>query len=255
MLAALAPPRSMTMVKNARVGLLYTALALVLIVLCIVAWPWGAILLWPIVSLGVLVTGYFGPGAAIYRKRNGRLPLGTRIIMGPVLLGQYLSLLYYRRQCRAWDAVAPGVWLGRRLNSAEAAAAVKQGVTAVVDLCGEFSEARPFLQLDYFPLPVLDLTAPSPRQLSWATEFIDRWASTGIVYVHCKIGYSRSAAIVGAWLLASGRAATADEAIAQLRAARPSIVVRPEIDQALRAFQRQLAAATSTEATDASPAG
>ena len=62
-------------------------------------------------------------------------------MLAPILIGQYLSLVYYRRQCRAWDEVVPGVLIGRTLTEAEAAAAVKQGVTAVLDLTAEFSEA------------------------------------------------------------------------------------------------------------------
>jgi protein-tyrosine phosphatase len=68
--------------------------------------------------------------------------------------------------------------------------------------------------------------------------FLAEEAATGTVYVHCKIGYSRSAAVVGAYLLASQQAATVDEAVAQLRAVRPSIVVRPEVIEALCAFVR-----------------
>jgi protein phosphatase len=58
----------------------------------------------------------------------------------------------------------------------------------------------------------------------------------GVVYVHCKAGWSRSAGAVGAYLLASGRARTADEAMSILRQARPGIVIRPEIEAALRQF-------------------
>jgi len=52
--------------------------------------------------------------------------------------------------------VGLGVWIGRRLSDAEAMHAVREGVTAVVDLSGEFSEARPFLRLGYRHIPVLD---------------------------------------------------------------------------------------------------
>ncbi len=64
-------------------------------------------------------------------------------MLAPVLLGQQLSLLYYRRQCRPWDEAAPGVLIGRQLTDAEAAEAIRTGVTAVLDLTGEFSEAAP----------------------------------------------------------------------------------------------------------------
>jgi hypothetical protein len=205
-------------------------------------WPYGAIPLWPIISVALVTAGYFALGPSIFRKQAGRLPLSSRIIMGPVILGQYLSLVYYKRQCHAWDAVARGVWIGRRLSDAEAEAAVRAGVSAVVDLSGEFSEARPFLQVDYRHLPVLDLTAPTQFQLAEAAAFIEEQANKGIVYVHCKIGYSRSAAAVGAWLLASGRAANAADAISQMRAARPAIVIRPEIQDALNDFEHRLSA-------------
>jgi protein-tyrosine phosphatase len=114
--------------------------------------------------------------------------------------------------------------------------AVKQGVTAVLDLTGECSEAGPFLALEYLNLQVLDLTAPTQGQLRAAADFISTQRETGVVYVHCKIGYSRSAAAVGAWLLDAGFAATAQEAIALLRAARPTLVVRSEAWAALCEF-------------------
>ena len=157
-------------------------------------------------------------------------------MLAPVLLGQQLSLRYYTRQCRAWDEAAPGVWIGRVLTDAEAAEAVTAGVTAVLDLTAEFPEAGPFLKVRYRNLPILDLTAPTQQQLTEAVEFITDEASCGVVYVHCKIGYSRSAAVVAGYLLASGQAATPDAALAHLRLVRPAIVVRPEALRAVEAF-------------------
>ena len=153
-----------------------------------------------------------------------------------MLLGQYLSLQYYRRQCRPWDAVVPGVLIGRKLSDAEAQEAVHQGVTAVLDLTGEFSEATPFLTTTYRNLPILDLTAPSMEQLRAAACFIAEQTAHGTVYVHCKIGYSRSAAAVGAYLLASGQAVTVTDVVAYLQQVRPSIIVRPEVWDVLQTF-------------------
>ena len=56
------------------------------------------------------------------------------------------------------------------------------------------------------------------------------------VYVHCKIGYSRSAAAVGAYLLASGQAVTVTDVVAYLQQVRPSIIVRPEVWDVLQTF-------------------
>ncbi len=179
------------------------------------------------------------------------MPLSTRFVLGPVILGQYLSLLYYRGQGRPWDAVTPQVMIGRQLDDKLAAEAVEDGVTAVLDLTAEFSEARPFLGITYRNLPVMDLTAPTPDHLRNVAAFIAEQLVTGKVYVHCKIGYSRSAAAVAAYLLASGRATSAEDAIEQLRGVRPSIVVRPEVREALHNFATQLA----QDAQDAQDAG
>ena len=119
---------------------------------------------------------------------------------------------------------------------AGAARRVRHGVTAVLDLTAEFNEARPFQALRYLNIPILDLTAPTEEQLRAMASFIAEQSRAGVVYIHCKIGYSRSAAAVGAWLLASGRTRTAEETTASLRRVRPGIVIRPEVLDALAQF-------------------
>jgi protein-tyrosine phosphatase len=234
-------PLRLPMVRNSRIGWQYVALGACLAVLCALTWPWGAILIWPITAIAIVTIGYFHSGPGIFRKTYGRLPFSAKLILAPVLAGQYVSWLYYKVHCRPWDRVTPNVWIGRWLSDAEAQGAVQAGVTAVLDLSDAFSEAAPFLKLKYLHLPVLDLTAPTPEQLNEAVSFMQTNAVDGIVYVHCKIGYSRSAAVVVAWLLSSKQAATVEEAIELLRWKRPTIVVRPEIRTALDQFAASLA--------------
>jgi membrane-associated phospholipid phosphatase len=228
-------------VPNRHIGSYYFLGALASGAVAALCWPWASILLWPALACLVATAGYFGLGPGIYRKSEGRLTLSTRLLLAPLLAGQRLSLRYYRRQCRAWDAVTPRVWIGRRLSDREAAAAVRQGVAAVLDVTTEFSEAGPFLATRYLNVPILDLTAPTPEQLQRCVAFVTENAGRGVVYVHCKIGYSRSAAVVGAYLLQSGAVRTADEAMARLRAVRPSLVIRPEAEASLRRFEAGLA--------------
>jgi protein-tyrosine phosphatase len=123
--------------------------------------------------------------------------------------------------------------IGRVLSNDEAADAVGRGVTGVLDLTAEFSEARPFTRVAYLNLPILDLTAPTREQLETGVHFISEQMSRGTVYVHCKIGYSRTAAVVGAHLLQSGTAGSPDAAIEILRRVRPPIVIRPEARRAI----------------------
>jgi membrane-associated phospholipid phosphatase len=260
---------------NRRVGAYYGVVAAATLIVAIALLPAGALLLWPALALGMVTAGYYGVGPGIFRKTDGRLPWSTRFVLAPVLVAQYLSLVYYRRQCRAWDVVVPGVVIGRVLTDTEAGRAIDEGVTAVLDLTGEFSEAASFANrrrespggklhaakehvsqpgslrgrfLTYRNLPVLDLTAPTQTQLAEAVRFIAEHAASGTVYVHCKIGYSRSAGAVGAYLLYSGAAAGVEQAVAMLRAARPTIIVRDEILDALIEFHGSQASASAAVA-------
>jgi len=227
-------------VPNRRVGSYYLVGAFVLASLVALFWPWGAFLIWPTVSLGIGAAAYFGAGPVIFRKRNGRLPWPTWWALGPVLLGQEISRLYYRRQSRAWDELTPQVWIGSVLTAKEAGAAVRQGVTAVLDLTAEFSESAPFRSLAYRNIQVLDLTGPTVDQLEEMATFIREESSKGIVYVHCKIGYSRTAAAAAAFLLRTGKVRAVSEAIHFLRQVRPTMVIRPEVMNALDAFATNL---------------
>jgi protein-tyrosine phosphatase/membrane-associated phospholipid phosphatase len=225
--------------QNPQIGSYYLAASALIAVTAVWFWPWGSLLLWPALSLAIVGSAYFGIGPGIFRKTEGRIPLSAGIMLHPCLLGQHLSLLYYRQQCRKWDEVVPGLLMGRKLTSHEANEAIRCGVTAVLDLTGEFSEASPFLAVKYLNIAVLDLTAPTQEQLAQMARFIAKHIESGKVYVHCKIGYSRSAAAVGAFLLTTGQIGNPAEVLALLSRARPSLIVRPEVIEALNCFARR----------------
>lgn len=232
-------PRSQPRTTDARLGTLYICGAALVAAAGVWTRPWGGLLLWPAASMTIVAGAYWGLNGVISRKDGGRLPVSARIVLAPWLAGQQASLMYYRRQAAAWSVIAPGVWIGRQLNEREAEDAVRHGVTAVLDLTAEFSEPSAFVALPYLNLPILDLTAPREEQLRTALAFINTHRHRGTVYVHCKIGYSRSAAVVGSWLMDAGLVATADVAVAKIRAVRPTLVVRPEALAALQAFERR----------------
>lgn len=234
---------------NTRIGFYYAAGAALSLWFAILFWPWGALFLWPAGSLFIVGAAYFGLIRNVYRKENGALPLSARVLLAPAILGQQLSLLYYKKKAGPWNEVAPGVWIGRVLNDNEAARAVQAGVTAVLDVTEEFSETKSFGRTRYINIPILDLTAPTTEQLASAVDFIRNESKAGIVYVHCKIGYSRSAAIIGAYLMSAGIAGTADEAVAHIRRARPSLIVRPEVMSVLRQFEYRKRADGKTPGT------
>jgi Dual specificity phosphatase, catalytic domain len=240
-------PAQLPVITNRRIGFYYAAGAVIALVFVPTLWPSSALLFWPGLALAITASAYFGVGPGIFRKRDGKLPWSTRFVLGPCLIGQYLSLLYYRRQCRSWDEITPRLWIGGMLGRRRAKRALQEGVTAVLDLSAEFSETKPFREIRYRNVPILDLTAPTREHLHKMGKFIAEECEAGIVYVHCKIGYSRSAAAVAAYLIMSGKASDVDEAIAIIRQARPSVVIRPEVISALSGFELHLRGSRSRE--------
>jgi protein-tyrosine phosphatase len=95
----------------------------------------------------------------------------------------------------------------------------------VVDLTAEL----PFtgVAAAYRGIPMLDLLTPGLDQLEAAAKAIADLDAARPTLVCCALGYSRSAAAVAAWLMASGKAASAGEVVELIRARRPSIVLPP----------------------------
>src|SRR4029079_9821787 len=66
-------------IPNYRVGFYNVGGAIALTGLSIGFWPWGALLLWPAISLFVVAGAYFGKGPVIFCKRDGQLHWSARL--------------------------------------------------------------------------------------------------------------------------------------------------------------------------------
>ncbi|MEN3942822.1 phosphatase PAP2/dual specificity phosphatase family protein [Prosthecobacter sp. SYSU 5D2] len=226
---------------NRRIGFYYLGAAFVLLLACQMNMPWSLLLSWPAAALGTVSAAYFGAGALVLGKNKGRLPVMTQWLLAPWFIGQEISWWWYRRQSAKWDQLTPRVWMGSVPDHDAAYEMVQDGVTHVLDLTAEFEAPKAFRDLPgYRNIAVTDLTAPTQEQLFAAAAFIEKARKDGIVFVHCKAGYSRTAAAVGAWLLQSG--GTTEAALAQMKEARPGMIIRPEVVKALRQMEASLMA-------------
>src|SRR6185369_5515050 len=185
--------------SNFRVARLYDAGSAILVLSASGIGHWWWLLLWPAVSLALIAAAYVLGSSSIFRKKDGRLPISTRVVLGPYLFGAKVSRLIYRRNRRPWVESAAGVYCGRLLTKREALSISAMGITGVLDLTAEHSETRAFREVDYLNVPVLDLTTPSRDQLDAVVAFITKHAARGGVYVHCALGVSRSSAAVAAY--------------------------------------------------------
>lgn len=142
-----------------------------------------------------------------------------------------------------WNPVGSSILLGADPLPWERGRLKADGATVSLNLCFEFPRNRGWmapLGIDERYLPFMDGVAPTEGQLraavDWLTGEIERGAK---VLVHCAQGHGRSAVVVAAYLLAAGKAVSPGDALAQLRSARPGVILHGEHMALLARFQRE----------------
>ncbi|HVZ02333.1 MAG TPA: phosphatase PAP2/dual specificity phosphatase family protein [Dongiaceae bacterium] len=178
-------------------------------------------LLWPALSLTLVALNYLCIGAAGFQKRaDGTMPLATRLLLAPYILGARFNAWLWTAGDAA-TAIGDGVWLGRLPHrfAAEAPA-----FATIVDLCAELPAASHSGR--HVALPALDLVPLPAAELGRAADAIEAARRDGPVLVCCALGYGRSAAATAAWLVATGRAPSAEAAVTRLRSLRPRIALK-----------------------------
>ncbi len=201
------------------------------LLVCFVFHPWGIILVWPAAGFCLLTRAYLETGPAVFCKRSGQLPPGTRLLFAPYMIGNWVAYCLCRKRLPSRVLVAKGVYVGRLLDNTEAEEFFEQGLTAVLDLTAEYSECERFRDLEskhklnYRNVQILDLTLPTDLQITEAVDFVRRHAKNGKVFIHCALGCCRAPSIAAGYLLASGQADSAEEAIALVHQARPQTSV------------------------------
>ncbi len=107
---------------------------------------------------------------------------------------------------RNWyDQVDEYVILGALPSRKDVSELKKIGVSAVLNLCDEYSgpeEAYREAGLVQLRLPTIDYASPSLETVKRGVEFIEYHVAQGNkVYVHCKAGRGRSATVILCWLV------------------------------------------------------
>jgi protein-tyrosine phosphatase len=146
-----------------------------------------------------------------------------------------------------YDRVAPRLWAGRNpLTAIDIEQLQGHGVTHILDLREPHEWAPPrFGQaalneieaagLTRLHLPITDMGAPTQDDLNRAVQFIDEVLAEGRtgLYVHCRAGMERTAAILIAWW-ARKHKTTYEAALAALREGRPILKPLPPQEAAVR---------------------
>lgn len=174
-----------------------------------------------------VAAGYLGLGPQIFGKRAN----GTLAPIGLLALAPYLVLaLIVAAICRwvlrepACQQISERLYFGRRILGRESQLLDQQGIVAVLDLTAATPEPRIVRAgRAYRSMAVLDGTAPTLEGLREAIRWIVEQSAGGAVYVHCAAGHGRAGLVAGAYLLETGEATDADEAVLRMRQVRPLI--------------------------------
>lgn len=94
------------------------------------------------------------------------------------------------------------------MSYAELDAIRQQGITAIVNLCGEFCDLHQIEEstgFEVYYLPVADECAPDLAALEKALDWLDAALYLGKkVLIHCRLGHGRTGTFVAAYLLRRG---------------------------------------------------
>lgn len=194
---------------------------------------WAWLLLWPGVALMLVALAYAGYGPVVFQKHAGKLSVPAQVLLFPYRVGAWISSRWFTRNGPPSTEVMPGLWIGRAPGRSDWWHLSPIGL---LDLTAEFNASRPALARHYRNVPMLDLVEPSIQQLQQAVRALDELRQHKRVLVHCALGYSRSALVISAWLLERGLAATPEQAVEQVRQARPQIVLSNEAMATLQSY-------------------
>lgn len=216
------PAAAATLARDRRrlvLAVRYTLGALVFAVVALAVGHAALWLLWPAVSLGLVAGNYAFFGARGFQKGpDGRMSLAAWLLLAPYLAGAWINSRAWTYSRPGADVIRPGVALGRMPGARDT-----RSFATVVDLCAELPGTQQGVAWRSFPL--LDLVPPDPQALRAAAAAIEDARRTGSVLVCCALGYSRSACAVAVWLVCQREAAGIADAVAQIRRARPHVVL------------------------------
>jgi hypothetical protein len=174
-----------------------------------------------------------GKGAhRLFGKRpDGTLPLWSWLAFLPLLV--YMSAIWHlirileREPARS--VVTGQLVIGRRLLGSE----LDEQFDNYVDLTAEFAEPSTIRRSPaYRSFPILNDAAPSPEALRAAIHSL----RPGRTFVHCGRGYGRAGLFALAALLNSGEAASVEDGLRLLKAARPGVRLNQEQFRCIQRF-------------------
>lgn len=183
--------------------------------------PFSFIAAWAALACAFVAIAYLLNWPGIYGKRAGRLRWWRLLPVLPYLAGFWLLCAFSRRwrQASVLDEVAPGIYVGGRLQRED----LPKETVRIVDLTSEFSEPESVRSHPgYRCYPVLDGSVPHDEE-AFLRILEDIRDVAGTVVFHCDAGRGRAPTAAALGLLWRGIEPDCDRAFRRVTAARPSV--------------------------------
>lgn len=214
----------------------------------VVAWlagqnaSWLLWIFWPATSLALVSLAYLLGRPETFGKKvegggRGAIVWPLAWTLWPYLVAVVANSRWWTRRAPQASEVADGVFLGRAPRGRD----IEAGAFGSLVDCAAEHPVRPGAAA-YSPVPMLDLLVPEPDQLAAAVAAIEAQRTARPTLVSCALGFSRSAMAVAAWLLATGRVSSVEQAVDRILAARPQVVLRAGHRAALERYREGLKA-------------
>jgi len=168
--------------------------------------------------------------------QNHLLPSSLNKLASKFYFWPTLPLTFLRKLVTGgsyWDEMDSKVIIGAAPLPWHIPALQEMGVTAVINMQYEYLgpvDAYKAAGIRQIRLPTEDHTEPSTTCMKTAIEFIK--ANEGKVYVHCKAGHGRSAAVVLGWLACTHPdkdLKTLNEFMLKIRNVRTKLYLQPNL--------------------------
>ncbi|MDH5655260.1 MAG: phosphatase PAP2/dual specificity phosphatase family protein [Spirochaetia bacterium] len=214
--------------KNLRIAAYFASAAAVIAVISLVKGNLFLWFIWPAASLLLISSFYLWSGSNGFQKQsNGKINLAVHWLLFPYLFGVKIhSSIRKLKSDHAAYHIMDGVWIGHFPGIQDLK---NEKYRAVVDLTSELS--APSSEIQWHSLPSLNLLPPHKHDLRHTVNLIEKLQTQGPILVTGSPGISRSAMAAAAWLAASRRTETIEEAVGMLQDIHPSFRFNPdEID-------------------------
>lgn len=173
--------------------------------------------IWGLFAIAMLSLGYAGLGARVFRKYQGYLSLPTRALLAPVLAPLWISRRWFWRRAGQRSALVHADLRVGQLPDSGIRAELDPARWACIDLCAEHSNPMRSAFATYRSLPLLDGQVLTRVQLDRIHDEIEAQRSAGHgVYLHCALGYGRSARAAAWWLWRIGACSELHTAVEEI---------------------------------------